>query len=105
MAGKAGKVWSLPRFWVSIHSYKKQTVKKFLVTILDLAWLKFAVAALHITSVARVAGFVGISKNKWTQLYDTCVVHQQKQANKKGPLTLQKQLNILDHVVQWNYNI
>ena len=28
-ADKAGKVWSLPRFWVSIHSYKKQPVKKF----------------------------------------------------------------------------
>ena len=26
--GKAGKVWSLPRFWVSICSYKKQLVKK-----------------------------------------------------------------------------
>ena len=45
MAGKAGKV-SLPRFWVSIRSYKKQPVKKFLGRILDLAWLKFAVAAL-----------------------------------------------------------
>ena len=44
-AGKAGKVWSLPRFWVSIHSYKKQPIKKFGVK-LDLAWLKFAVAAL-----------------------------------------------------------
>ena len=28
-AGKAGKVCSLPRFWVSIHSYKKQLVKNF----------------------------------------------------------------------------
>ena len=45
-AGKAGKVWSLARFWVSIHSYKKQPVKNFLGRILDLAWLKFAVAAL-----------------------------------------------------------
>ena len=46
MAGKAGKVWSLPRFWVPIRSYKKQLVKKFWGRILDLAWLKFAVAAL-----------------------------------------------------------
>ena len=28
-AGKAGKGWTLPRFWVSIRSYKKQPVKKF----------------------------------------------------------------------------
>ena len=27
--GKAGMVWSLPKFWVSMHSYKKQPVKKF----------------------------------------------------------------------------
>ena len=46
MAEKAGNVWSLPRFWVSICSYKKQPVKKFWGRILDLAWLKFTVAAL-----------------------------------------------------------
>ena len=45
-AEKAGKVWSLPRFWVSIRSYKKQPVKKFWGRVLDLALLKFAVAAL-----------------------------------------------------------
>ena len=45
-AGKAGKVWSFPRFWVLISSYKKQPVKKFGGGILDLPWLKFAVAAL-----------------------------------------------------------
>ena len=45
-AGKAGKVWPLPRFWVTIGSYQKQLVKKFLGRTLDLAWLKFAVAAL-----------------------------------------------------------
>ena len=45
-AATAGKVWSLPRFW---HSYKKQLVKIFLDRILDLVWLKFAVAALCIT--------------------------------------------------------
>ena len=45
-AGKAGKVWSLPRFWFSIPSYKKQPVKKIWGRILDLAWLKFAVAAM-----------------------------------------------------------
>ena len=27
-AGKAPKAWALPRFWVSICSYKKQHVKK-----------------------------------------------------------------------------
>ena len=26
--GMAAKVWSLPKFWVSIRSYKKQPVKK-----------------------------------------------------------------------------
>ena len=43
-AGKAPKVWALPRFWVSIHSYKKQQVKNIWGRILGLAWLKFAVA-------------------------------------------------------------
>ena len=47
LAGKAGKVWSLPRFWVSIHSYKETTGQK-LGRILDLAWLKFSVAALYL---------------------------------------------------------
>ena len=45
-AGKAPKAWALPRFWVSIRSYKKQPVKKIWGRILGLAWLKFAVAAL-----------------------------------------------------------
>ena len=45
-AGKAPKAWALPRFWVSIHSYKKQPVEKFLGRILELAWLKFAFAVL-----------------------------------------------------------
>ena len=45
-AGKEGKVWSVPRFWVSILSHKKQPVKNFWDRILDLAWLKFAVATL-----------------------------------------------------------
>ena len=44
--GKVPKAWALPRFWVSIHSYKKQPVKKIWVRILGLAWLKFAVAPL-----------------------------------------------------------
>ena len=44
-AGKAGKVW-LPRFWVSICSYKKQPVEKIWGRILGLAWLIFAVAPL-----------------------------------------------------------
>ena len=39
-AATAGKVWSLPRFWVSVC--KKQLVKKILGRILDLVWLKFA---------------------------------------------------------------
>ena len=47
--GKAPKAWALPRFWVSICSYKKQPVKKIWGRILVLAWLKFAVAPLHIT--------------------------------------------------------
>ena len=37
----------MPKFWVSIHSYKKQPVKKIWGRILGLAWLKFAVAALN----------------------------------------------------------
>ena len=44
--GKAPKAWALPRFWVSILSYKKQPVKKFWGRILGLAWLKFAKVAL-----------------------------------------------------------
>ena len=45
-ASKADKVWSLPRFWVSIRSYNEQPVKKNCGRILNLAWLKFAVAVL-----------------------------------------------------------
>ena len=45
-AGKAPKAWALPRFWISIRSYKKQPVKKIWDRILGLAWLKFAVAPL-----------------------------------------------------------
>ena len=41
-AGKAGKIWSLPRF----RSYKKQLVKNYLGRILDLVCLKFAMAGL-----------------------------------------------------------
>ena len=35
---RAGKVWSMPRFWVSIHSYKKQTVKKIALPGSNLPW-------------------------------------------------------------------
>ena len=48
-AGKAPKVpkaWALPRFWVSIWSYKKQPVKKNWGWILGLVWLKFTMASL-----------------------------------------------------------
>ena len=45
-AGKAPKAWALPRFWVSICSYKKQLVKKIWGRILGLAWLKFAMVPL-----------------------------------------------------------
>ena len=47
MAGKAPKAWALPKFWVSISSYKKQLVKKIWGRILGLAWLKLAVAFLN----------------------------------------------------------
>ena len=50
-AGKAPKAWALPRFWVSIRSYKKQLVKKIWGRILGLAWLKFVVVPLVITSI------------------------------------------------------
>ena len=43
---RQGKVWSLPSFWFSICSYKKQQVKKIWGRILDLAWLKLTVVAL-----------------------------------------------------------
>ena len=46
-AGKALKVWTLPKCWVSIPSYKKQPVKKICGRILGLAWPKFAVASLN----------------------------------------------------------
>ena len=48
-AGKAPKAWVLPRFWVSIHSYKKQPVKKLWGRIMGLAWLKFVAAPLYTT--------------------------------------------------------
>ena len=54
MVGKVGKVWSLPRFWVTLRSYNKQPVKKCgLEYWLDLAWLKFAVAALDIQCIKK----------------------------------------------------
>ena len=49
-AGKAPKAWALPRFWVSIRSYKKQLVKKIWGRILGLVWLKFTVAPLDFLS-------------------------------------------------------
>ena len=54
-AKTVAKVWSLPRFWISISSYKKQPIKKKGGRILDLAWLKFAVAALgiNLTKIAH----------------------------------------------------
>jgi polyribonucleotide 5'-hydroxyl-kinase len=47
-AGKAPKAWALPRFGVSIRSYKKQSVKTIWGRILGLAWLKFALASLMV---------------------------------------------------------
>ena len=46
-AAKAAKDWSLPIFWVSMNSYKKQPVKTIWGRLLDLAWLKFAMVALN----------------------------------------------------------
>ena len=46
-AGKAPKAWALPRFWVSIRSYKKQLVKNIWGRVLGLAWLIFTLAALQ----------------------------------------------------------
>jgi hypothetical protein len=45
-ATKASKAQALPKFSVSICSYKKQLVKKIWGRILGLVWLKFAVAAV-----------------------------------------------------------
>ena len=50
MTGTAPKTWALPRFWVSILSYKKQPVKKIGGRMLGLAWLKFAVAPLNVVA-------------------------------------------------------
>jgi hypothetical protein len=63
-AGKAPKAWALPRFWISICSYKKQLVKKIWGRILGLAWLKFALAPLVCTAklkiyFSRVMNFLG----------------------------------------------
>ena len=44
-AGKADKVWSLPRFQYAL--IRNNQSKKICGRILDLAWLKFAVAALQ----------------------------------------------------------
>ena len=38
MAGKAPKAWALPRFWVSIRSYKLQPVKKIWGRISRVIW-------------------------------------------------------------------
>ena len=57
-AGKAGKVWSLPRFSVSIRSYKKQPVKKIWGRLLNLARLKFAVAALKCKRRSQKVSFL-----------------------------------------------
>ena len=62
-AGKAPKAWALPRFWVSIGSYKKQPVKKFWARILGLAWLKFLVAPL-IIDIYTVPLGDGVEKKK-----------------------------------------
>ena len=54
--------WSLPRFWVSIRSYKKQPVKKTWGRILDLARLKLAVAALQkVCSLTLSLLIIGLS--------------------------------------------
>ena len=47
LQGRHGWAWALPRFWVSIRSYKKQPVKEIWDRILCLAWLKFAVVPLR----------------------------------------------------------
>ena len=55
MASKAPKAWALPKFWVSIRSYKKQPVKKIWGRILGLAWLKFAVGVIyHLTPMTAL---------------------------------------------------
>ena len=54
-ACKAPKAWALFRFWASIRSYKIQRVKTIWGRILDLAWLKFAVAALYIVHTKDLA--------------------------------------------------
>ena len=63
MAGKAPKAWALPRFWVSIHTYKKQPVKKIWGRILGLAWLKFAVPSLWL-----------VFKSDYDGVYSKCSV-------------------------------
>ena len=53
-AGKAPKAWGLPRFWVPIHSYKKQLVKTIGGRILGLTCLKFAVTPLGMMHFSNV---------------------------------------------------
>ena len=55
MAGKAPKAWALPTLWVSIHSYKKQPVKKNWSRIWGLVWLKIAMVALSMVAMAGKA--------------------------------------------------
>ena len=50
MTTKASKARALPKFWVSICSYKKQPVEKIWGRIFGLVWLKIALAALRRTS-------------------------------------------------------
>ena len=62
-AATVAKVWSLPRFWVSIRSFKKQSVKKIWGRILDLVWLKFDVAVLILFAAATL-WFLDIIKSQ-----------------------------------------
>ena len=64
MATKATKAWVLPKFWISKRFYKKQPVKKNWGRIMNLAWLKFAVATLY------NVGFNVQSENQiWNSIY------------------------------------
>ena len=53
MTGKAPKAWALPKFWGSLHSYKKQAVRKNVVEY----WALPEHIYHHITAMGLLAMF------------------------------------------------
>ena len=51
----------MPRFWVSIHSYKKQPVKNYLGRILDIVWHELVVVALKASLILKYGCIIFIN--------------------------------------------